>query len=187
MVAGSILPVALHKNKLYFLFGKENPMEDSSRGFSDFGGGVEGNETPYDTAMREGGEELTGFLGGEPDIRKLVSKNGGVYPITVGTYHVHIFALDYDPNLPMYYNNNHRFLWDRMDKTLLNKTKLFEKIEIEWFSLADMKRRMSEFREFYQEMVQAFLKDASKIKKFIQAKQGHIKNASKSKTRKHGR
>ena len=40
MVAGSILPVAYYKNKLYFLFGKENPMEDSSKGFSDFGGGV---------------------------------------------------------------------------------------------------------------------------------------------------
>ena len=57
MVAGSILPVALHKNKLHFLFGKENPMEDSAKGFSDFGGRADGNETPYDAAMREGGED----------------------------------------------------------------------------------------------------------------------------------
>lgn len=35
MVAGSILPITLHEGKLYFLFGKENPMEDSAKGFSD--------------------------------------------------------------------------------------------------------------------------------------------------------
>jgi 8-oxo-dGTP pyrophosphatase MutT (NUDIX family) len=56
MVAGSILPVTIHKNKLYFLFGKENPLEDSAKGWSDFGGGVEAGETPYQTALREGGE-----------------------------------------------------------------------------------------------------------------------------------
>ena len=37
MVAGSILPVSFNdKNQLCFLFGKENPMEDSAKGFSDF-------------------------------------------------------------------------------------------------------------------------------------------------------
>ena len=41
MVAGSILPITIYKNKLYFLFGKENSMEDSSKGWSDFGGGCE--------------------------------------------------------------------------------------------------------------------------------------------------
>ena len=62
MVAGSILPVALHKGKLHFLFGKENPMEDSAKGFSDFGGRVDAGETPFTAALREGSEELTGFL-----------------------------------------------------------------------------------------------------------------------------
>ena len=61
MVAGSILPVAIHKNQLYFLFGKENPMEDSAKGWSDFGGKMENGETPYTAALREGSEELTGF------------------------------------------------------------------------------------------------------------------------------
>lgn len=174
MVAGSILPVALHKNKLYFLFGKENSMEDSAKGFSDFGGRADGQETPYDAAMREGGEELTGFLGGEKEVRALVKKNGGVYPITVDTYHVHIFAMEYDTNLPKYYNQNHRFLWEKMDKEVLNKTKLFEKIEIQWFSLEDMRRRKGEFREFYQEMVAKFLAEAPKIQRFIAPKMKRI-------------
>lgn len=169
MVAGSILPVALHNNKLYFLFGKENPMEDSAKGFSDFGGRADGQETPYDAAMREGGEELTGFLGDEKEIRRLVSKNGGVFPITVGTYHVHIFALAYDENLPKYYNQNHRFLWERMDQTMLNQSKLFEKIEIQWFSENDMRKKKRKFRRFYQRIVDEILAHAPVIRQFIEA------------------
>ena len=170
MVAGSILPVAFHKGKLYFLFGKENPMEDSSKGWSDFGGGVDEGETPYCTALREGGEELTGFLGDAKDIRKRIKDAGGVYKIVHNDYHVHIFFMPYDENLPKYYNDNHRFLWERMDKTLLNKTKLFEKIEISWFSLEDMQKRKGEFRGFYQEIVDVFIKNGGKIRNFIASK-----------------
>jgi 8-oxo-dGTP pyrophosphatase MutT (NUDIX family) len=77
MVAGSILPVTIHNNKLYFLFGKENSMEDSAKGWSDFGGGVDKGETPYSTALREGGEELTGFLGDKKNIQKLINDREG--------------------------------------------------------------------------------------------------------------
>lgn len=170
MVAGSILPVALYKNNLHFLFGKENPMEDSAKGFSDFGGRVDGKETPFDTAMREGGEELTGFLGDEKDLRKLVDKNGGVFPITVGTYNVHIFALDYDENLPKYYNQNHKFLWEKMDKTLLNDSKLFEKIEIQWFNTKQMVKRRHVFRPFYREIVDVILSKHDEIAAFVKSK-----------------
>ena len=40
-MGAGILPTTIHNNKLYFLFGKENPLEDSSKGWSDFGGGIE--------------------------------------------------------------------------------------------------------------------------------------------------
>ena len=166
MVAGSILPIAFHKNQLYFLFGKENELADTP-GFSDFGGGVDNGESPYKTAMREGAEELTGFLGNEKELETMIKKNGGTYNITHGTYHMHLFILDYDENLPKYYNQNHRFLWNKMDKHALEKTKLFEKAEICWFSLSDMKRRKSEFRNFYQEIVDVLCKNANKIQKFI--------------------
>ena len=33
MTAGSVLPVTIHKGQLLFLFGKENDMEDSAKGF----------------------------------------------------------------------------------------------------------------------------------------------------------
>jgi len=182
MVAGSILPVTLHKGKLYFLFGKENPMEDSSKGWSDFGGRMDKGETPYTAALREGGEELTGFLGDNNDVKKTIKNAGGVYKIVHNDYHVHIFFLSYDENLPKYYNANHRFLWERMDKKILNDSKLFEKIEISWFSIDDMKRRKSEFRGFYQEIVDLFIENSSKIREFILSKQ----SSKKRKTMKNG-
>ena len=167
-------------------------MEDSAKGFSDFGGRIDGKETPYDAAMREGGEELTGFLGGEKEIRNLINENGGVYPITVDTYHVHIFALEYDENLPKYYNQNHRFLWDKMDKNVLNETKLFEKIEIQWFTVKQMRQRMSEFREFYQQIVAKILADLPKITRFISSKaikavRSNKRTRTNNKTRKYNK
>jgi len=170
MVAGSVLPIAFHKNKLYFLFGKENPMEDSSPGFSDFGGGVEKNETPYKTALRECAEEISGFFGDAKSVEKMIRKGGGFYRFSHNDYHIHMVLVDYDENLPIYYNQNHRFLWERMDKTFLNDSKLFEKIEIGWFSIEDMKHRKKEFRGFYQEIIDHMLKDLPKIIKFAKGK-----------------
>jgi len=170
MVAGSILPATIYKNKLYFLFGKENRMEDSAKGFSDFGGGLEGNETPYDTALREGSEELTGFLGNSNQLENRIKKGGGVYKVTHNDYHIHIFYMEYDENLPQYYNDNHRFLWDKMNNKVLNDTKLFEKIEIRWFSVSDMKTKTKEFRGFYQEIIKKFISDMENIHKFIKSK-----------------
>jgi hypothetical protein len=77
-----------------------------------------------------------------------------------------MFFLEYDENLPKYYNLNHKFLWERMDHKVLSDTKLFEKIEINWFSLDDMKRRKNEFRKFYQEIVDKFLEDKENIYNF---------------------
>jgi len=168
MVAGSILPVAIHKNKLYFLFGKENELADTP-GFSDFGGRVEAGETPLSAALREGAEELCGFLGDEKELGDLVKKNGGTYDMVHEKYHIHIFCIDYDENLPTHYNQNRRFLWSKLSKTekqLLEKTRLFEKSEIGWFSISDMKKRVSEFRQFYQKTVWSIVKESGKIRSF---------------------
>ena len=172
MVASSILPVAIHKNKLFFLFGKENEMEDSAKGFSDFGGGVDGTESIIETAYREGAEELCGFLGEPSQIKELIQKNGGTFDITFGEpsrpYHIHIFSMDYDENLPKYYKNHYQFIWNRMDKQLLNDTKFFEKQEIRWFSTNQMKSQIKEFRPFYQEFIRGILLKEKEIRTFIQ-------------------
>ena len=170
MVAASILPITIHNKQLYFLFGKENELEDSAKGWSDFGGRVDNGETIFQGALREGSEELTGFLGDEQALRSTIRKNGGFHKMTFDTYHVHAFYLPYDENLPKYYNQNHHFLWERMDKENLNKTKLFEKIEIKWFSIDDMINNKSEFRIFYQEFVDEFIKHETILKKFVNSK-----------------
>jgi 8-oxo-dGTP pyrophosphatase MutT (NUDIX family) len=171
MVAGSILPVTIHNNNLYFLFGKENSMEDSAKGWSDFGGRVESGETPFTAALREGAEELTGFLGNNSELHKLIKQNGGTYNLQHNKYHVHLFFMPYDENLPKYYNQNHRFLWERMDKEVLNKTKLFEKIEVDWFSVDDLKKKRGSFRNFYQEIVDIFIEKIDSITSFVQKKE----------------
>jgi 8-oxo-dGTP pyrophosphatase MutT (NUDIX family) len=179
MVAASILPVSLHKGKLYFLFGKENELEDSAKGFSDFGGRVENNETIFQTALREGAEELSGFLGNETQIETLISKNGGFYKCVFDTYHVHIFFMDYDENLVKYFNNQHKFLWSNMDVNTLNNSKLFEKQELKWFSIEDMKTKKHLFRPFYVKMIEHYLKEYKTILKFSKSK-----SKSKSSSRK---
>ena len=181
MPGSSILPVAFHKGKLYFLFGKENPLEDSAPGFSDFGGGVEKGETVFETAMREGGEELTGFLGDGQQLKRHIKRAGKPLVITrvnsdtpSKNYTVHVMPLKYDPMLPVYYNNNHRFLWNRMNHSTLSATKLFEKIEIAWFSEADLRKRMSEYRPFYREVVEMIIQNVPKIRAFTKKCQGKM-------------
>lgn len=166
MVAGSVLPVTIHNGELYFLFGKENPMESTAKGWSDFGGKAEGGETPYHAALREGGEELTGFLGDGKQLQAHIKKHGGHYKLQHNTYHVHMFYLPYDENLPKYYNRNHQFLWKRMNQTLLNESRLFEKIEIQWFSISDMKKHRAKFRPFYKEIVDKLLQSMEHIEQF---------------------
>lgn len=187
MVGCSILPVAIVNNQLYFLFGKEH-SSDSTPGFSDFGGGNEKNESFFETALREGGEELTGFLGGPNEIKKLIRDAGGYYklsyhfPDNKNAYHIHLFNMKYDENLPMYYNANHKYLWDKMDNKYLKKTKLFEKGEISWFSIDDIRNRRNEFRSFYQEITDMILSNERNIRNFLYSKKTKKNNTRKSKT-----
>lgn len=183
MVGSSILPACFYKGQLYFLFGRENSLADTP-GWSDFGGGVDKGESIYSTALREGGEELTGFLGDGKKIEGMIKKSGGVYKMQHETYHIHLFKLKYSDELVTMYNDNHRFLWQRMSKKYLNNTKLFEKIEIKWFSLDEMKRRKSEFRNFYQKVIdEVILPKEADIKAFLcgaAGKKSFRKSVSKS-------
>lgn len=162
MPAGSILPVCIHKNQLYFLFGKENKFEVDAPGWADFGGGCESNESPYQTAMREGSEELTGFLGSPTDLKKYETLNFSHHD-----YHVHIIRVPYNETLVDCYNKNHDFLWKRMDNQLLSKSKLFEKEKIQWFSVHDMMKHRKSFRHFYREIVDILYEQRHQIRKWI--------------------
>lgn len=169
-MGGSILPVTIHNNKIYFLFGKERDI-DENPGWSDFGGGTDKGETLFQTAIREGGEEMTGFLGSSADIKKLLNKYG-TYNVDYKsegytTYRCHIFPMDYDDKLPFYYNNNQQFLQKRLDQKVIRNTKIFEKTQIKWFSFNEIKKDIKQFRSFYQNIVHLILGNKSAIEGFV--------------------
>ena len=187
-MGAGILPTTIHNGKLYFLFGKEGKYEDSAPGFSDFGGGTDNNETFLETAIREAGEEFTGFLGNDNDVRKMLRKCG-TYNIDYKTdghkvYRMHIFPFEYNEWLPHYYNNNQRFLQKRLAPKIFKTTKIFEKAEIKWICIDDIKQMRPQFRSYFQNIVDMILNQKDNIKKFIEPKVDSLENCSKKSTKK---
>jgi hypothetical protein len=173
-MGGGILPCTIHNNKLYFLFGKENKYADTP-GWSDFGGGKDGHETTMQTALREGAEELTGFLGGQKDIKKLLK--AGTYKIDIkpdsskySLYISHLFAIKYDEKLPFYYNNNQCFLQRKLSENAIKKSRIFEKSQIKWLSLDDVRRKCKTFRKHFQQICKRLIDEKKEIELFIRSK-----------------
>jgi hypothetical protein len=188
-MGAGILPTTIHNNKLYFLFGKENKYADTP-GWSDIGGGTDNDETFMQTAMREGAEELTGFLGMENDIKKLLTRYG-TYNIDWGspsgkTYRMHIFPMAFDPMLPVYYNNNHKFIERKLSATMVKNSKIFEKDEIRWVSIDDIPKMRKKFRSYFQKTADMILDQRTKIDEFIRDAL-RVKKSTKNKTRKNKR
>jgi 8-oxo-dGTP pyrophosphatase MutT (NUDIX family) len=152
-MGAGILPIALYKNKLLFLFGKER----SSGLWSDFGGGAEKNETEIQTAIREGGEELNGLLGIGDELFKKV-KDNMLNILPYEEYTIYIFKIPYDANLPTYFNNSNSFATRYLPKQL-NRSGLFEKKEMRWFSIDDMKAEKKTFRPFYRGVVNILIRE----------------------------
>jgi 8-oxo-dGTP pyrophosphatase MutT (NUDIX family) len=171
-MGAGILPTTIHNNKLYFLFGKENKFEQSAPGFSDFGGGTDNKETFFQTAVREAGEELTGFLGDDKDVIRLLKKYGTYnidYKANDGhkPYRMHIFPYDFDPLLPFYYNNNQRFLQKRLDPEVIKNSRIFEKAEIRWICVDDIIKMRSQFRHYFRNIVDMIYAQKTSIRKFM--------------------
>jgi 8-oxo-dGTP pyrophosphatase MutT (NUDIX family) len=161
-MGGGILPVALKNNKVYFLFGKENELDDTP-GWADFGGGHENGETHFDTALREGSEEINGFLGSAEQLRHRVKKNK-IATIRFKEYSTYIFKMEYDDNLPTYYKNNYEFFSRYLPHVKHKKENgLLEKSKIKWFSYEELKKNKSEFRSFYQHIVDLIIKEEKQI------------------------
>ncbi len=155
-MGGSILPICIHKGQLHLLFGKERDIDDTP-GWSDFGGGTDKGESHLETAVREGGEELTGFLGSDSQLRQMLLKHG-TYNIDFQSdghdvYRCHLFPMEYNEMLPLYYNNNQQFIQKRLHHHIIRDSKIFEKAQIKWFSVSEMKRKRGQFRSFYRNIV----------------------------------
>jgi 8-oxo-dGTP pyrophosphatase MutT (NUDIX family) len=144
-MGAGILPVAIGPdNQLYFLFGQEHDTKD----WSDFGGGSQGNETPQLTAVREGYEELGGFLGSLTDMQNLI-RDHLITKLQSETYTTFLVLVPYDHMLPFYFNENHKFICAKL-KNLIGTKGMFEKCSIHWFSAAEMKKKRNKFRPYYR-------------------------------------
>lgn len=165
-MGASILPVTIHNGKVLLLFGKERNI-DSNPGWSDFGGGTDKGETFMETAVREGSEELTGFIGSPSDIKRLLNKYGTIHvdyqSKGYNTYRCHVFPMAYDAELPYYFNNNQTFLQKRLDPSIIRDSKLFEKTQIKWFDINELAAKRSEFRDFYRNIIDLILEKKTEI------------------------
>jgi hypothetical protein len=150
--------------KVYLLFGKENEyLNKDSPGFSDFGGGEKPGESALDTALREGCEELNGFFGCEGEIKRLIKENL-VTSLNHDSYTTFLFEIEYDENLPYYFNNNYKFLKNHVNKLVRHSTNgLFEKSVIKWMTFDDLRKERASFRSYYRNVVDVILENEDDI------------------------
>ena len=185
-MGAGILPTAVYNGQLYFLFGKENKYADTP-GFSDFGGGTDGDEAYIDTAIREFTEETTGFWGSENDLRQYMGSVGSTYidlhpPLkkkkngtvsnTKGIYRTYILPIMFNESFVRFYNNNHAFLESRLPEDIYKSSKVFEKSEVRWFSVNELQKRQRLFRPYYRAIIKQLIENASKIHHFVSHRTG---------------
>lgn len=173
MGGGGVIPVAMHNGDLYFLFGQENDViKDASKNqdWGDFGGSAKPGESEMDTCVREGAEELNGFYGNKHDFRKLLKKNQ-VLKLTYDTRVTYLMRVDYDERLPLYFNNNYRFIKETANLRSIAahpENGYFEKSHVRWFTLADLKRERGAFREYFRNFLDMIEYRAPEIRRLME-------------------
>ena len=173
-MGAGILPIAIRNGKIYFLFGKENKYADTP-GWSDFGGGVDPGENVMATVIREAQEELTGFLGGDKEIRALLKR--GTHKIKFGNYTMFVCPMEYNEWLPIYYNNNQRFLQKHLDPKVIQNTKIFEKAEIKWVCESELDSLKPLCRSYFQEAIGLIKEDLGIIRRLFVSKKTRKRRA----------
>jgi 8-oxo-dGTP pyrophosphatase MutT (NUDIX family) len=143
-MGGGVLPVSFHKGEMLFLFGQE--YEELK--WSDFGGTPNPGESYLQTAVREGSEELNGMLGTSTDIHHLI-KTQLLFELELDNHKTFLVQVPYEPYLPLYFNNQYRFIKKQFPQ-FVGRNGVFEKKQIKWFSLAEIKKNRHLFRPFYR-------------------------------------
>jgi hypothetical protein len=191
MGGGGVIPVALYGGKLHFLFGQENDViRDASKDqdWGDFGGGAKPGESEMDTCVREGAEELNGFFGNKHDFRALLLKNQ-ILKLTYDTRVTHLMRVEYDERLPFYFNNNYRFIKETSNLRAIAAhpdNGYFEKSHVRWFTLEDLKRERSAFREYFRNFLDMIQYRAPEIRRRLMQRRNksHTRNRKQNKSRK---
>ena len=156
-MGGGILPMALHNNKIYYLFAREENDKNIDIGmWSDFGGAKEKRETYYDTAIREGWEESGGFLGDIKDIKKLVDNK--LFDITVNGYRTYIILTEYDEELPKIFMKDYKREKEEYPYNIA-KNGFYEKDKLRWIEHNNLLRNIKIFRPWYRKIVKILEKE----------------------------
>ena len=166
-MGAGILPIATTQcGNIYFLFGEERyKVHETASGWADFGGGRNNNESDKNMAIREFTEETSGFFGDKSDARKLMNKSKLTIQTNDHKYTTFTVPIMYDEKLPIYFNNQVRFLKEYMDESTLNKSTMHEKQEMKWFTFDQLREDKNKFRPFYQEIIDKILERETDIVK----------------------
>ena len=171
-MGAGFLPTAIKDGKLYFLFGRENKYA-TTPGYADFGGGTDKSESFLETALREFTEETTGFFGSVTQLRNYISTHGTYHfdyiPTTkrYGIYRSFILPMTYNDAVVFFYNNNQKFLQKHLPASVYKKEKFFEKAEMQWFCIDDLKNKKHLFRPYYREIIELILLHKHNIEAFV--------------------
>ena len=147
-MGAGILPVTVFKGTIFFLLGKEY----KNNYWCDFGGSSNNFESTFKTAIREGYEELDGFLGDKKELENRVYNNL-IKQCFTKRYTTFLFNVDYEEinNLPYYFNNHRNFI--NRELTYEKKEGLFEKSEVKLFTKKELIRDINDIRPFYREII----------------------------------
>ena len=148
-MGAGILPVTIYKGTIFFLLGKE---KYNNNYWCDFGGGTIDNESIYETAIREGYEELDGLLGNKYELSNKVNSNL-IKQCYSKTYTTFLFNLSYAElyYFEKYFNNHRNFIDTELN--LKKKEGIFEKSEVKLFSKKDLIKNINDIRPFYRDIV----------------------------------
>lgn len=157
-MGAGILPVTVYRNKIYFLFSREYiGSKDDGGLWSDFGGSKEKSETFYDTAIREGYEESSGFLGNKSDIKKLI-KSSFVKTVTLPKmYRTYIVYIPYDKSLPKKFRDDFLNVKNNNPEKI-GKKGFYEKDMLKWVSLDKLKEFNKQVRPWYRKIIKLIIK-----------------------------
>ena len=157
-MGGGILPVTIHENNVYFLFSREyiNARKDGGK-WSDFGGSKEKNESYYDTAVREGFEESSGFIGSKQDIKNLI-KNKFIKTITLPDgWRTYIVFIPYDKDLPRRFREDFLKMESNHPEKIC-KNGMYEKDMLKWVDFNDLEEFNKDVRRWYKKVVKLLIK-----------------------------
>ena len=148
-----ILPFARFNNKIYLFFGRENAEGNTSAAgkWSDFGGSHEKTETEYETALREGCEELSGIFGDVETIVQMLKDTN--ITIESNTYYTYLMEVEYEKNKEEELKNIYIKTLKENPDLVYKHNGLYEKDRGKWIELKELNSFRPNLRRWYNRML----------------------------------